>query len=84
MDNVSAINLNDQQIRINTLLTELWDLPFCLPLKGFYVVLVQKLTSGTTDREKKWSLTIFVESPDFFVSLLIFFYDRHGWAGLLL
>lgn len=46
MDNVSAINLNDQQIRINTLLTELWDLPFCLPLKGFYVVLVEKLTSG--------------------------------------
>lgn len=46
MDNISAINLNDKQIRINTLLTELWDLPFCFPFKGFYVVLVQKLTSG--------------------------------------
>ena len=46
MGNVSAINLNDKQIRINTLLTKLWDLPFCLPFKGFCVVLVQKLTSG--------------------------------------
>ena len=46
MGNVSAINLNDKQIRINTLLTELWNVPFCLLSKGFYIVLVQKLTSG--------------------------------------
>ena len=74
--------LGDKLMKINTFLTELWDLRFCLLFKGFYLVQqVQKLTNQKRVHLLTWSgkknrvSLFFVESPDFFMSLQIFFHQ---------